>query len=87
MTTIERRDSQQTTCGATVIVNGERRQAASATCSIRAGSGMNISIDVMTDVEITAEDRAAIADMFAEYLAEEIAKAEGLGIPVKLPEK
>ena len=84
--TIERRDSQQTTCNATVVKDGERKQAASATCSIRAGSALNIAIDVV-DMELTAEEAAQVAEMFGGYIADEIKKAAGLGIPVKLPEK
>ena len=85
--TIERSDSQQTTCNATAIVDGERRQVASATCSIRPSRAMNISIDLMEDVDLTAEDLAEIAEMYAGYLASEIKKAAKLGIPVALPEQ
>ena len=84
---IERRDIEQTTCNANVIINGERRLAASAACSIRAGGAMNISIDLAADVETTDGDKAEIAEMFGEYIAAEILKAAGLGIPVKLPGK
>ena len=85
--TIERIDSQQTTCNATAIINGERRQAATATCSIRPGRNMNISIDLMDSVDLTADDLREIAAMFSEYLADEIRKAAGMGIPVALPEQ
>lgn len=85
--TIERIDSQQTTCNATVIINGERRQAATATCSIRPGRNMNISIDLMDNEELTADDLREIAEMFGGYLADEIRKAAGMGIPVALPEQ
>ena len=85
--TIERIDSQQTTCNATAIINGERRQAATATCSIRPGRNMNISIDLMDSVELTADDLREIAEMFGGYLADEIRKAAGMGIPVALPEQ
>lgn len=85
--TIERSDSQQTTCNATAIINGERRQVASATCSIRPGSAMNISIDLMEDVDLTPEDLAEITGIFAGYLADEIEKAAGLGIPIALPQQ
>ena len=80
--TIERSDSQQTTCNATAIVNGERRQVATATCSVRLGRNMNISIDLAGDVTLAPEDLSEIADMFAGYLADEIRKAAALGIPV-----
>lgn len=85
--TIERIDSQQTTCNATAIINGERRQAATATCSIRPGRNMNISIDLMDSEELTADDLREIAEMFGRYLADEIRKAAGMGIPVALPEQ
>ena len=85
--TIERIDSQQTTCNATVIINGERRQAATATCSIRPGRNMNISIDLRDNEELTADDLREIAEMFGGYLADEIRKAAGMGIPVALPEQ
>ena len=85
--TIERIDSQQTTCNATAIINGERRQAATATCSIRPGRNMNISIDLMDSEELTADDLREIAEMFGGYLADEIRKAAGMGIPVALPEQ
>ena len=85
--TIERSDSQQTTCNATAVINGERRQVATATCSIRPGSAINISVDLMGDVELTADDLAEITHMFAGYLAGEIEKAARLGIPVALPEQ
>ena len=85
--TIERIDSQQTTCNATAIINGERRQAATATCSIRPGRNMNISIDLMDSADLTADDLREIAAMFSEYLADEIRKAAGMGIPVALPEQ
>ena len=83
--TIERSDSQQTTCNAFAIINGERRQVASATCSIRPGSAMNISVDLMGDVELGPADMEEITEMFSGYLADEIEKAAGLGIPVALP--
>ena len=85
--TIERIDSQQTTCNATAVINGERRQAATATCSIRPGRNMNISIDLMDSADLTADDLREIAAMFSEYLADEIRKAAGMGIPVALPEQ
>lgn len=84
---IERSDSQQTTCSATAMVNGERRQVASATCSIRPGRAINISIDLMEGMEPTAEELAEIKEMFTGYIAGEVKKAAGLGIPVALPGK
>lgn len=83
---IIRTDSQQTTVNASVMVNGERRQAASATCSIRPGRSMTISVDMTDDgVELQASDLADVANLFAGYIADEIKKAAGLGVPVKLP--
>ena len=83
---IERQDSQQTTCNATALIDGERVQVASATCSIRPDKGMNISVDVMEAYSgLPDADKAEIAAMFAEYLADEIDKAAGLGIPVETP--
>ena len=83
---IERSESQQTTCNATAIIDGERRQAASATVSIRPGKGMSVSIDLqVARAQLTDDDFSEIVNMFAGYLAEEINKANGLGIPVALP--
>ena len=83
---IERTDSQQTTCNATALINGERVQVASATCSIRPDKSMNISVDLMDPyAQLTGADKAEIAAMFAQYLADELDKAAGLGIPVVEP--
>ncbi len=80
---IERSDSQQTTCNATAVIDGERRQVASATCSIRPGKSMTFSVDVQQDLsQLSEEDRKAIAVMFEDYLAEEQIKASELGIPI-----
>ena len=80
---IERSESQQTTCNATAIIDGERRQVASATCSIRPGKSMTISVDVQADMsQLSEEDRAAVVIMFKDYLAEEQVKASELGIPI-----
>ena len=80
---IERSESQQTTCNATAIIDGERKQVASATCSIRPGRSMTFSVDVQADLsQLSEEDRKAIAVMFEDYLAEEQMKASELGIPI-----
>ena len=80
---IERSESQQTTCNATAVIDGERRQVASATCSIRPGKSMTFSVDVQADLsQLSEEDRKAIAVMFEDYLAEEQMKASELGIPI-----
>ena len=83
---IERSDSQQTSCNAMTTVDGTRRQVATAVCSIRPGKGMNINVELMPDqAELTEQEKAEIAAMFAEYIAGEIVKAARLGIPVALP--
>ena len=80
---IERSESQQTTCNATAVIDGERKQVASATCSIRPGKSMTFSVDVQADLsQLSEEDRKAIAVMFEDYLAEEQMKASELGIPI-----
>ena len=80
---IERSESQQTTCNATAIIDGERKQVASATCSIRPGKSMTFSVDVQADLsQLSEEDRAAVVTMFEDYLAEEQMKASELGIPI-----
>ena len=65
------------------IIDGERKQVASATCSIRPGRSMTFSVDVQQDLsQLSEEDRKAIAVMFEDYLAEEETKASELGIPI-----
>ena len=80
---IERSESQQTTCNATALIDGERRQAAAATCTIRPGRGMIFSIDVPpSDMKLEPDDLDGIANMFKEYLEDELKKARTLGIPI-----
>ena len=79
---IERSESQQTTCNATAVIDGERKQVASATCSIRPGKGLTFSIDVMEDSGLSDDDKKAMADMFGEYLMAELKKARGLDLPI-----
>ena len=79
---IERTDSQQTTCNAIIVVDGERKQAASATCSIRPGRSMTFSVDLSAGVELSADDWSDIRALFIEYLDSETEKAEKLGIPI-----
>lgn len=80
---IERSDSQQTTCNATAVIDGERKQVASATCSIRPGRSMTFSVDVLTDwIQVSMEDRMVVAKMFSDYLTDELVKASELGIPI-----
>ena len=78
---IERAMSQQETCNAIVIVEGERKQAASATCSIRPGKSMTFSIDVNENVELDGEDQAGVARLFDDFLAGQRGAADALGIP------
>ncbi len=82
---IEHNTSQQTSCNATVLVNGVRRQAATAVCAIRPGRGINISVELMPDVPVSEQDTADIVALFADYIAAEFGKAASLGIPVALP--
>lgn len=80
---IERSESQQTTCNATAIIDGERKQVASATCSIRPGKSMTFSVDVLTDwIQVSMEDRMVVAKMYSDYLTDELVKAGELGIPI-----
>ncbi len=80
---IKRTDSQMTTCIAMLEDDkGERRQAASANCSIRPGRGLSINIDVAENMEITDDDRKAVADMFGDYVMAELKKAREQGIPI-----
>ena len=80
---IERSDSQQTTCNATAIIDGEKRQVASAICSIRPGKSLTFSIDLNPDIKALPDgDDKAIAEMFQEYMDGELGKARDLGIPI-----
>ena len=83
--TIERRDSQQTTCAAFVERDGAQVQAAQVSCTLRPGRNLYISCDLVDGVTLTEEERAETAALFAGYLAEEIAKAAETGIPLTLP--
>lgn len=79
---IERTDSQQTTCNATATVGGEKRQVATATCSIRPGRSMIFSVDLPPGTALEPEDAAQIKAMFETYMAGELEKARGMGIPI-----
>ena len=81
---IERSDSQQTTCSAAAMIDGERRQVATATCTIRPGRSVIFSIDLVTDAPPEAQDMGAISAMFSAYLEDEMRKAENLGIPIQV---
>ncbi len=79
----KRTDSQQTPCAVMLEINGERRQAGSATCSIRPGRGLTFSIDLIEGLEIPDDDMAEMAGMFGGYLMDELNKAKALGIPIE----
>ena len=81
---IERSDSQQTSCNITVRRGDERVQAASASCSIRPGRSMSISVDLYLD-QLDGETAEEIRTAFTAYLAREIEKAAACGIPVGKP--
>ena len=83
--TIDRRDSQQTTCTALLDREGGQTQAAQASCTIRPGRGVYFSVDLLDGVSLTAEERQEIARLFAGYIAEQIAAAAATGVPVTLP--
>ena len=79
MATISTEMSQQTTANIYNDKGSERVLAVSATCSIRPGRGLNISID------ISDSDALEAAAGLAAYLGQELQKAAGLGIPIALP--
>lgn len=79
---IERSDTQQTTCNAFSVDNGERRQVASATCTIRPGKSVSFSIDLPQGTVEDEYDRAAIASMFKKFMEDELKKAQDTGIPI-----
>lgn len=83
---VVRNDSQQTTASMYVVdADGTRRCVASATCHIRPGKGLTFSLDLLE--EIGEADAPEVAARVADYMAEEIAKAAALGVPVALPGK
>ena len=80
---IERYDSQQTTCSVSAVLDGERQQVASASCSIRPGRSMGITVDLNVAPErLDEETLAEIRSTFGGYLAAEMRKAADMGIPV-----
>ena len=79
---IERSDSQQTSCSASAIIDGERRQVATAACGIRPGRGLTLSVDLVAGVRASEEDLAEVGELFAGYIREELKKAAGLGVPL-----
>lgn len=84
---IIRDDSQQTTANLSITTpGGERRQAVSASCHIRPGKGMAISVDVLDESAVTDETRAELAGAVAAYIGDELRKAASLGVPVGVPQ-
>lgn len=80
---VVRDDSQQTTANIGIVdEGGNRRTVASVTCQIRPSRGMTISLDVLDEAATNAANRAEVASIVATYMAEEIAKAAALGVPV-----
>ena len=90
MATISTEMSQQTTANVYNDKGSERVLAVSATCSIRPGRGLNISIDISDSDALEGVKEEAAAGR-AGHLGEERAKgqelqkAAGLGIPIALP--
>lgn len=86
--TIERIDSQQTSVAATAEIDGKTVQVALASVNIRPGKMLSINVNVTDEIsKVDDAGRAAIMQLFSGYMAGEITKAAGLGIPVALPEQ
>ena len=79
---IERVDTQQTTCNAISVEGSERRQVATATCSLRPGKSVNFSIDLPQGGIKDADDLKAVSDMFKQFMEDELEKAQETGIPI-----
>ena len=84
MATISTEMSQQTTANVYNDKCSERVLGVSATCSIRPGRGLNISIDISDSGALEGVKEEAAAGL-AAYLGQELQKAAGLGIPIALP--
>lgn len=84
MATISTEMSQQTTANIYNDKGSERVLAVSATCSIRPGRGLKISIDISDSDALEGVKEEAAAGL-AAYLGQELQKAAGLGIPIALP--
>jgi len=83
---IEREDSQQNIASFMATGNdGIRMQAASATCHIRPGKGLTLSVDVFDGVDIGADSMDGLRASIAAFMAAEVAKAASMGVPVALP--
>lgn len=79
---IERSDSQQTTCNAYAEIDGEKRQVACATSTIRPGKSFLFCVDLPLGNDALGENSVDVMQMFRDYMEEELAKAENLGIPI-----
>lgn len=80
---IERKDSQQTSAYISLTdENGIRKTAVVCTCQIRVDESMSIMIEVHDPAARAPENRAQIEAQTGAWIAESIAKAQGLGIPV-----
>ena len=84
MATISTEMSQQTTACWSTEKGGGGVRGVSATCSIRPGRGLNISIDISDSDALEGVKEEAAAGL-AAYLGQELQKAAGLGIPIALP--
>lgn len=84
---VVRDNSQQTTANMNVVESdGSRKTAVCASCHIRPGRGMTITLDLMEEAgSISAENMEAVRQNVADYMAEEITKAAALGVPVAMP--
>lgn len=81
-----RDDSQQTTANVNLVDStGNQRTIASATCHIRPGKGMTISVDVQDSLATSVDNLADVQATITAYMAAEITKAAALGVPVALP--
>ena len=81
--TIEQINTQQTSCAATVQIDGRPVQVAAATVSVRRGRTMNIIVNVTDDLDkLSDDDRAQVGEMLGVYIGTELRKAASLGIPL-----
>lgn len=77
----ERVDTQQTNCTVVLLIDGEKEQAANASCAIRPGRSMSFNVDLIAR-GLSPEQLSEVSAEIGRYLAEELAKAEALGVPV-----
>ncbi len=80
---IVRDDSQQTNaifwC---VTPQGEKKQAVSASCSIRPNRGLTLVVDVLDAESSMGDVRSEITEEIMYYIRGEIQKAAALGLPM-----